>query len=152
MEFIIDDIDKQILNVIQSQFPVESRPYDALAKQFSIPEEEVHKRIDRLRSKRIIRRIGAVFDSSKLGFSSTLIGVKVNPLFLEKIAKKINELSGITHHYQREDDFNLWFTLTTKDLKIIDQTIHKVKGWEGVLDILNLPSTRTFKIKVDFQV
>ena len=152
MEFIIDDLDKKILNIIQSRFPVESRPYHALAKQLSIPEEEVHERIDRLRSKRVIRRIGAVFDSSKLGFSSTLIGVKVNPLFLEKIAKKINELSGITHHYQREDDFNLWFTLTTKDLKIIDQTIHKVKEWEGVLDILNLPSTRTFKIKVDFQV
>lgn len=152
MEFIIDEMDKKILNLIQSQFPVQSRPYYVLAKQLNIPEEEVLEKINRLRSKRLIRRIGAVFDSSKLGFFSTLVGVKVNPLFLEKIAKKINELSGITHHYQREDDFNLWFTLTRKDLKMMEQTIHKVKEWEGVLDILNLPAIHTFKIKVDFQI
>jgi DNA-binding Lrp family transcriptional regulator len=152
MGYTIDKIDKKILNLIQSQFPVQSRPYDILAKQLGMSEKEAWERINRLRSNGLIRRIGAIFDSSKLGFFSALVGVKVNPFFLEKIAEKISKLSGITHHYQREDDFNLWFTLTAKDLKIIDQTIQKVKGWEGVIDILNLPAIRIFKIKVDFQV
>ncbi len=148
----IDKTDKIILNIIQSRFPVQARPYDILAKQLGMSEEEVWERIKGLRSKGLIRRIGAIFDSSKLGFFSTLVGVKVDPVFLEKTAKKINELSGITHHYQRDDVYNLWFTLTAKDLRIIDQTVQKVKGWEGVADILNLPAIRTFKIKVDFQV
>lgn len=152
MGYTIDEIDKKILNLIQSQFPVQSRPYDILAKQLGMSEKEIWERINRLRSKGLIRRIGAIFDSSKLGFFSVLVGVKVDPFFLEKTAKKINELSGITHHYQREDDFNLWFTLTAQDLRMIDQTIQKVKRWEGVVDILNLPAMRTFKIKVDFQV
>ena len=32
------------------------------------------------------------------------------------------------------------------------ETIEEVKKWEGVMDILNLPALRTFKIKVDFRV
>ena len=148
----IDETDKKILNHIQSRFPVHSRPYDVLARQLGMSGEEIWERINRLRSNGLIRRIGAIFDSSKLGFFSSLVGVKVEPVFLEKTAKKINELSGITHHYQRDDEFNLWFTLTAKDLRVIDQTIQKVKGWDGVIDILNLPAIRTFKIKVDFQV
>ena len=152
MEKDYDEIDKKILNMIQSHFPVHPHPYRVLAEQMEISEEDVWKRIERLRSKGIIRRIGAIFNSSSLGFRSTLVGVKVDPDFLEAVAKKINQLSGITHHYQRNDAFNLWFTLTARDSKIIDQIVDQIRDWEGVMDILNLPSTRTFKIKVDFQI
>ena len=148
----LDEIDKKILNTIQSHFPVDPHPYHILAEQIGISEADALKRVERLRSKGVIRRIGAVFSSSGLGFHSTLVGVRVDPKCIEKVAKKINSLSGITHHYQREDAFNLWFTLTVKDSKTIDQIVEQIKNWEGVADILNLPSTRTFKIKVDFQI
>ena len=148
----INDIDKKLINHIQSQFPVQSHPYRVLAEQFGMTEEEVWKRINHLRSKGLIRRIGAVFDSTGLGFYSTLVAVKADPAFLEEVAEKINRLPGVTHHYQRENTFNLWFTLTGKDRKMIDETIRDVGGWDGVLDIMDLPATRTFKIKVGFQI
>ena len=80
MGYTIDEIDKKILNLIQSQFPVHSRPYDILAKKLGMAEEEIWEGINRLRSKGLIRRIGAIFDSSKMGFFSSLVGVKVNPI------------------------------------------------------------------------
>jgi len=148
----IDEKDKKILNLIQSRFPVDQHPYKVLADQTGLTEEEVWKRIERLRSDGFIRRIGAVFDSSGLGFHSTLVGVKVDPLLTDETAERINQLPGVTHHYQRSDEFNLWFTLTARDPESITETIEEVKGWEGVKDILNLPALRTFKIKVDFRV
>ncbi|MGA1843777.1 MAG: AsnC family transcriptional regulator [bacterium] len=148
----IDETDTRILNLIQSHFPVEPHPYAVLAGLLSMSEEDVWERIQRLRSRRIIRRIGAVFDSSRLGFHSSLVGVKAAPSLIEEIAHKINKIPGITHHYQREGAFNLWFTLTARDLAVIDQTIQEIKGWKGVDDILNLPSLRTFKIKVEFRI
>ena len=148
----IDETDTKILNLIQSHFPVEPHPYAVLARLLSMSEEEVWERIQRLRAQGIIRRIGAVFDSSRLGFHSSLVGVKAAPPFIEEIAHKINKIQGITHHYQRAGEFNLWFTLTARDPAIIDQTVQDIKGWEGVDDVLNLPSLRTFKIKVEFRV
>lgn len=152
MSAAIDEMDKKILNLIQSRFPVDQYPYKVLADQTGLSEEEAWERVERLRSNGFIRRIGAVFDSSGLGFHSTLVGAKVDPVLIDELAKKINELPGITHHYQRSDEFNLWFTLTARDPGSITKTIEEVKGWEGVMDILNLPALRTFKIKVDFRV
>jgi len=148
----IDETDRMILNLIQSHFPVEPHPYAVLAGLLSMSEEEVWERIQRLRSQRIIRRIGAVFDSLCLGFHSSLVGIKADPSLIEKIARTINEIPGITHHYQREGEFNLWFTITARDPAVIDQTVQDIKGWKGVADVLNLPSLRTFKIKVEFRI
>ena len=151
-EIMVDALDKKILNTIQSRFPVESRPYLVLADQLDMSEEEVWKRINVLRSKGVIRRVGAVFDSASLGFHSTLVAVKANPALVEEVIRKINVLPGLTHHYERADIFNLWFTLTARDKKTINNLIKKISKWEGVIDIMELPATQTFKIKVDFQI
>ena len=37
----IDDIDKKLINHIQSQFPVQPHPYRVLAEQFGMTKEEV---------------------------------------------------------------------------------------------------------------
>ncbi len=152
MMVYIDEIDREIINYIQSNFPVEPYPYSTIAKVLGIEEEEAWRRINQLKSKGFIRRIGAIFNSNKLGFFSTLIGVKTDTAAIKGIAEKINKLPGVTHHYQRDDDYNLWFTLTARSQKIIDEIVQKVREWEGVRNVINLPSTKTFKIKVDFQI
>jgi len=148
----LDDIDIRIINFLQGGFPVALSPFRVISESLGISEEDVINRINLLKSKGIIRRIGAVFDSKRLGFHSTLIGVKADPSLLEDIAEGINKLPGITHHYQRDDEFNLWFTLTVKEEESIEEIIHMIKGWKGVVEVINLPSTRTFKIKVNFTI
>jgi DNA-binding Lrp family transcriptional regulator len=41
----IDDVDKAILNRIQSDFPITSRPYRIIAEDLGLSEGEVLKRI-----------------------------------------------------------------------------------------------------------
>lgn len=148
----MDKLDKEIINLIQSAFPVEHQPYEAIGKRLNIPVDEAWQRIKALRAKGIIRRIGAVFKSKRLGFTSTLVGIEADPRFIEEIARKINTIKGVTHHYQRDDQFNLWFTLTAREQKNIDGVLEEIKGLKGVKSTLNLPAKKTFKIKVDFQV
>lgn len=73
----LDNIDRAILNIIQSEFPLKSHPYFIIGQQTGITEDEAFLRIKRLRKSGIIRRIGSNFDSSKLGFKSTLCAAKV---------------------------------------------------------------------------
>ncbi|MGD9031543.1 MAG: Lrp/AsnC family transcriptional regulator, partial [Desulfobacteraceae bacterium] len=65
----MDDVDKAIVNEIQSDFPITTRPYRELGKRFQLSEEEVLERLKRLKAEGVIRRIGGNFDSKSLNFT-----------------------------------------------------------------------------------
>jgi len=148
----MNEIEKRLLNIIQSDFPVTSKPYESLAKQLGLPEADVTKIIDDLEKRQIIRRVGAIFDLQKLGYKSTLCAMKVSPEFLEETAGIVNSYSGVTHNYGREHEFNLWFTLIAENEEQIIETIDDIKAKTGVNEILNLPAVNLFKINVDFRL
>jgi DNA-binding Lrp family transcriptional regulator len=49
MPNLLDDIDKTIINRIQSDFPITSRPYLRLADELDLTEQEVLDRVARLK-------------------------------------------------------------------------------------------------------
>ena len=73
----LNDIDRAILNRIQSDFPITPRPYHAIAESLGVSEKDILKRLTRLKQNGIIRRIGGNFVPEKLGFVSTLCAAKV---------------------------------------------------------------------------
>ena len=146
----MDPIDKNILKRIERQFPISSCPYQDLAKELGLTEEEVISRISQLKEKGIILRVGAFFDSEKLGLKSTLVAMKVPQSRLQKVANIVNCYSGVTHNYSRENEFNLWFVLMGKNRKEIDEILSKIKDETGINDILNLPKKQLFKLKLNF--
>ncbi|MDO8886469.1 AsnC family transcriptional regulator [Candidatus Oleimmundimicrobium sp.] len=148
----MDKIDKQLLNIIQPNFPIVERPFQALAKELSLTEEEVIFRLNKLKKEKIIRRVGAVFNSQSLGYVSTLLAMKVPPRQVKNIANLINGYSGVTHNYLRNYDYNLWFTLTAPSEKKLKSIIEEIKTKTGISDLLYLPATRIFKIGVKFDL
>ena len=66
----LDDLDKRLLNAIQSDFPLAARPYAALAERAGFTEAEVMARVAALKRGRIIRQIYAIFDTRALGYQS----------------------------------------------------------------------------------
>lgn len=148
----MDDIDKKILNEIQSNFPIARRPYHELGKRINIPENEALERVKKLQSEGIIRRIGANFNSRKLNFTSTLCAARVPKGKIEKFVEVVNGYEGVTHNYLRNHDYNIWFTFIAPDASFISKALGKISDSTGVNDILNLPAVRMFKIKVDFEV
>ena len=146
----MDSIDEKILKRIEQEFPVSPCPYRDLAEDFDLGEDEVISRISRLKKKEIITRIGAFFNSEKLGLKSTLVAMKVPHLRLQRVADIVNRYPGVTHNYGRDHDFNLWFVLMGRSKKEIDETLRKIKNQTGVSEILELPKRQLFKLDVNF--
>ncbi len=148
----LDDIDKAIINRIQSEFPITSRPYLELANELELTEKEVLDRVERLKKTGIIRRIGGNFVPGKLGFVSTLCAARVPADKIEHFASIVNRYPGVTHNYQRDNQYNVWFTFISPSMDEIEANLKKITEESGVSDILNLPATKVFKINAQFDV
>ena len=148
----MDDTDRLILNRIQSEFPMTTRPYKSIAEDLGLTEDVVLKRINQLKQKGIIRRIGGNFVPEKLGFVSTLCAAKVPEDTIDSFAAVVNRFPGVTHNYRRENTFNIWFTFIAPSMDEINANLKKIADETGISDILNLPATKVFKIKAEFKV
>jgi DNA-binding Lrp family transcriptional regulator len=148
----MDQKDKELLNQIQSDFPIEARPYLEVGRRIDLSEEEVIERIKRLKEEGIIRRIGGNFHSSRLNFASTLCAASVPEDNIERFVEVVNRYPGVTHNYLRNHAYNIWFTFIAEDMEAIDRALEEIAKKTGVSKILNLPAMKMFKIKVDFAV
>lgn len=148
----MDEKDREILNEIQSAFPIVSRPYAELGARLGLKEEEVLDRVVKLKKSGVIRRIGANFHSNRLDFTSTLCAARVPEEKLELFVRKVNSYPGVTHNYLRSGNYNIWFTFIARDMISIEKALRDIEAETGVEKILNLPALRLFKIKVDFEI
>jgi len=148
----MDEIDRRILNLIQNEFPLESRPFLELAKKLSLSEEETLERVQRMKEEGVIRRIGAILDSNAIGFFSTLCAAKVPQEKIQAFVEVVNSYAGVTHNYLRNHDYNVWFTFTGKSMEAIEQALEEISHKTGVDEIKNLPRKRCFKVKVNFKL
>ncbi len=146
----LDREDRLILNHIQRNFPVTHRPFLALARRTGMKEKEILGRVQRLKDLGIIRRIGASFSAGAVGFSSTLCAAKVPADKIKEFVSVVNSYPGVTHNYEREGEYNIWFTLIAPSRGKIEEILKEISRKTGVRAILNLPATKTFKIAVDF--
>jgi DNA-binding Lrp family transcriptional regulator len=148
----IDDMDRAILNLIQSDFPITPRPYLAIAQSLGFSENDVIKRLDRLKKKGIIRRIGGNFVPEKIGFISTLCAARVPEDKIQSFAKAVNRYPGVTHNYQRDNKYNVWFTFIAPSMKEIEENLENISRQTGIKKIINLPATKVFKIRAHFNL
>ncbi|SVD18425.1 uncharacterized protein METZ01_LOCUS371279, partial [marine metagenome] len=107
----MDKLDTEILNEIQWEFPLVIKPFDEIAKKFGISSDEVKTKLIQLKRKGVLRQLSAIFDTRKLGYTSSLVAMEIEPDKLESVAHQINKHPGVSHNYEREHEFNLWFTL-----------------------------------------
>ncbi|MBQ3060670.1 MAG: Lrp/AsnC family transcriptional regulator [Desulfovibrio sp.] len=147
----ISPIQKKLLDIIQTDFPLEPHPYAILGQRLGISEEEALEAVNDLRRRKIIRRLGANFQSKKLGFVSTLCAAKVPEDKMEAFTAEVNAHVGVTHNYLREHDYNIWFTLISPSREEAAATLATFTARTGI-PILNLPATKLFKIRVDFRM
>lgn len=147
----MDASDKQILDIIQSGFPLSPRPYAVVGEQVGLTEAEVLARVRRLKDEGVIRRMGANFGSRQLGWKSTLCGAEVPEDKLERFVAEVNKHSGVTHNYLRAHKFNVWFALIAPTSEAVEAILADITANTGV-EIMNLPASTLFKIKVDFQM
>ena len=147
----MDTTDRTILNLIQEEFPLTEKPFEAIGKQARISGEEALARIRKLTEEGYIRRIGLVLERKKLGYTGLLCGTHVDVDKIETIAGEISKEPGVTHNYEREGELNLWFTITMKTMDDINTFITTLEK-TFFIKVHKFPEKRTFKIKTYFPV
>lgn len=148
----IDDLDKSILNEIQWTFPLVARPFDAMGEKFSTSSDIIKERLVGLKKSRILRQLSAIFDTRKLGYTSSLVAMEISNDKLEYVANMINRHPGVSHNYEREHQFNLWFTLAVPPGSDLKTEVDKFSTLDGIKKIRMLPTIKLFKIGVKLEM
>ena len=144
----IDKVDKQLLNEIQWVFPLTDRPYLEISKRYNISEKDVMQRTSHLKEIGLIRQINAIFDTRRLGYKSALVAFMVKPNKLDQVAEQVNKHSGVSHNYERNHEFNMWFTLAVPPYTEIKTDLDRMASIDGVVKYRVLPTLKLYKIGV----
>lgn len=144
----LDAHDRKLVNLMQYAFPLSSRPWQALGAQLGLGEAEVMQRVARLRSIGVVRQISPIFDTRKLGYHSSLVAARVDPARIEQAAAVINAHPGVSHNYQRDHFFNLWFTIAVPPEQNLEEQVQRLTERAGVEKVRILPTLKMYKIAV----
>jgi DNA-binding Lrp family transcriptional regulator len=150
----LDDLDRRLLNLMQGSFPLEPRPYAAVAALAEVTEDEVLERVRRLLDGRIIRQVTPIYDTRAFGYGSMLVAAKVDAEHPWGPAQIINSHPGVSHNYLRNHEFNMWFTLAVeRDSRLgLDGTLEVLQRLTGAESIRQLPTLQLFKIRMDLEM
>ena len=142
------ELDKELLNEIQWTFPLVTRPFDTIAKKFDVTPEIVKEHLNSLKKAGVLRQLSAIFDTRKLGYTSSLVAMEIESDKLEHVASQINRHPGVSHNYERDHQFNLWFTLAVPPGSDLKSEIDKFNVLKGIKKVRMLPTLQLFKIGV----
>lgn len=150
----MDDLDKKLLGLLQKEVPVVARPFAALGDRLGVSEPEMMQRIATLKAGRVIRQISAIFDTQSLGYASSLVAARYEPERLDEAAAVISAHPGVSHNYQRDHIFNLWYTLAVAPTSRLglEKTVAILHRDSGALSTRLMPTLRLFKIGVELDI
>ncbi len=144
----MDDLDKELLNILQMDFPLTPTPYAAMGARLGLSEDEVLARIAALKRARVLRQVSAIFDTRKIGYRSSLVAMRVAPERVAEAARVINAHPGVSHNYERNHAFNLWFTIAVPPPSTVEEHVEVLHREAGAESTRILQTLRLFKIGV----
>lgn len=145
----MDEKDREIIQMLQSDYPLNSEPYKVMGDKLWMDEVSVISRIARMIQSGTIRHLGPFFDSRKLGYTGCLAAASVAEADIDRVAEVINSYNEITHNYLRGGSPNMWFTIIAISEKRRDEILAAIKKRAGLEEIMIFPSRKLFKVKVD---
>lgn len=148
---ISEAVKKDLLNIIQKNFPLKKRPFLEIGNLLNIEEEKVIEVLKELQKKKILRQISAIFNPWFFGHKSALFAFKVSSEKLEKAISIINKHPGVSHNYLRDHKYNLWFILVNLPERDLLKEAHRLAELCEIDEYLYLPALKTFKISTVFE-
>ncbi len=149
-QVFLDATDRKIINALQGKFPVDDRPYQIIAQQLDINEDELLQRLDTLLKNRTLTRFGPMFDIQKLNGHFSLCAIRVPPERFQEVTEIVNDFAEVAHNYERDHEFNMWYVLATESLAQITATNQAIEKKTG-LKVYNMPKIQEFFVGLHFQ-
>jgi DNA-binding Lrp family transcriptional regulator len=150
----LDETDKRLMNLLQSNFPLDPEPFALVAAEAELELDDVLGRTQRLLDGRIIREITPIFDTRALGYESMLVAAKIDAEHPQRAAQIVNAHPGVSHNYLRTHEFNLWFTIATPpDSELgLRGTLDALMAETGAESMRELPTLTLFKINMNLEM
>lgn len=152
MQIELDQIDRSLVNLMQKDFPLVEEPFAELGSRLGLSEPDTLGRVGQLCDKNIIRILGPVFNSRALGYQSTLVAMRVPDKRIEKAAQIVSQHLGVGHNYQRDHQYNLWFTLAIRGDVDLKEALREFDEQIQPEAMFELPATKLFKIRLFFDM
>jgi len=146
----VDGFDRRIINKLQVSVPLEPEPYAEISHQLGMSEDELMDRIRVLMKEGTIRRIAPILNAQSIGVHSTLVALKVQEEKIDEVAESVNRYDEVSHNYEREHEYNLWFTVSAPNPERLERILSEIEALG--YPMLNLPTVKSFKINVKFDV
>jgi DNA-binding Lrp family transcriptional regulator len=140
--------DRELLNAVQWDFPLEARPFAALGERLGMSEPEVLERVAAVKAAGVLRQLSAIFDTRALGYDSSLVAAKIDPDRIDEAAARISEHPGVSHNYKRNHAFNLWYTIAVPPGESLDAHLDVLHRESGAVVTRKLPTLQLYKIGV----
>ncbi|WP_196594481.1 siroheme decarboxylase subunit beta [Pectinatus sottacetonis] len=98
----MDALDKKIIRVMQNDFPLVPKPYEELARQVGMSEDELLLRLRAYKQNGQIRKMGAVLGHYTAGFLANVLCAWVVPVDrMDEVACAMAAHAAVSHCYDR---------------------------------------------------
>ncbi len=151
MPLELDRNDRLLLNRIQSDFPITPHPFLDVGRELVMTEDEVIARVQRLLESGAVNRLGPVLSPTAVGGERTLAAMSVPPERLEEVAALVNSFEAVSHNYEREHHYNLWFVLSAEEPGEVERALAAIERETGIA-VMNLPALEEYFLGVRFQL
>jgi len=147
---MLTPLHKRLLNDYQRDFPLSPTPYQDIALELGVTEEDVIDAFVELDEQDVITRIGPVIPPNRIGVS-TLAAISVPEMELEAVAQIISAYPEVNHNYEREHRFNLWFVVIAADAQHLAQVLADIEQQTGY-PVMSLPLMEDYFIDLSFKL
>ncbi|MEI6067607.1 MAG: AsnC family transcriptional regulator [Methylococcaceae bacterium] len=139
----MDEIDRRIINTLQTGFPIGDAPYQEVAVQLGLTEQALIKRLQALLDNGTLTRFGPLYHAELMGGALTLAAVKAPSKRFDEVTDIINAFPEVAHNYARNHNLNMWFVIATETPEQIRQTLTAIEQQTG-LTVYNMPKINEY--------
>jgi DNA-binding Lrp family transcriptional regulator len=153
---ILKPAEIESIRLLQSDLPLQPRPFEALAKTAGLGGDEVLATAKSLLARGQMRRFGAVINARKPGFTASAMGVWIVPMDrADDLGRLMSQHRAVSHCYLRPvyDDwpYNLYTTVHGRSVDECESIINDLSIDSGLTEKQALYPTREYKkVRITF--
>lgn len=150
MEYLLSDIERKVLAVLQGGFPRSQTPFKDMAKQVGISTEQLLAILECWKREGKVRRLGSIVDHFKVGLSGGAMVIwQVEPQRVEQAGAMFASFKEVSHAYERGTaenwPFNLYTMVHGANIREVEQTVQRMSRACGVSNYRILATEKELK-------
>ncbi|TDO93930.1 DNA-binding Lrp family transcriptional regulator [Halanaerobium saccharolyticum] len=147
---IVDQLDKRIIKALETEIPLILNPYQKIAEDLNIDRAELLTRLQKLKERKILKRISAILHHRDSGYQANGMFVcHFSKQKIEEVGKEISELETVSHCYQRRTyqnwPYNFYAMMHGKNKDELETKIEQLVEKYEIEDYQVLYSTEELK-------